>query len=222
MPAFDGPTPALSRTRIKICGITRNEDALLAARLGADAIGLVFHPASPRAVEPAQVPDLLAGLPPFVTVVGLLVDPDPQQVRAVLASGLVNCLQFHGNESVRMVQTFAVPRIKAIRIRDEDSLEQLVPFKGVASVLLDTWDAHAAGGTGRSFDWSIARKAVERGHDNLVLAGGLNPDNVAEAIIQVRPWGVDVSSGVETAPGLKDSEKMRRFIAAVTQANKRR
>ncbi|MFM1897266.1 MAG: hypothetical protein RLZZ385_2340 [Pseudomonadota bacterium] len=211
----------MPRTRIKICGITRNEDALAAARLGADAIGLVFHDSSPRAVKPSMITALLKDLPPFVTVVGLVVNPEPAQVHAILASGLVQCLQFHGQEPAVFIQGFPLPRLKAIRVQDSSALDSLAAYQGVATILLDAYDPQAAGGTGRSFDWSIARRAVTQGHDSLVLAGGLTADNVGEAIIQVRPWGVDVSSGVEAAPGIKDAMKMERFIATVREADTR-
>jgi phosphoribosylanthranilate isomerase len=206
----------LPRRRIKICGITRAEDARLAAELGADAIGLNFYSASPRAIGVEKVYELIDNLPPFVTVVGLFVNPQQADVERVLDTGLIQCLQFHGDESLQFCSSFGAPFIKAIRVRSlQDSKEKLQPFKGVCSILLDAYVKGTEGGTGATFDWSVARQLVDDGENPIILAGGLDSHNVADAITQVQPYGVDVSSGVEKAPGIKDPEKLKRFIAAV-------
>lgn len=214
--AFSGQCDSLPRRRIKICGITRAEDARLASDLGADALGLVFHPSSPRAVNPGSIAGIVGNLPAFVTVVGLFVDPTESAVRAVLESGRVQCLQFHGNESESFCGSFGVPYVKAVRVMDLASArQQLLPFQGKCSVILDAFVTGVAGGTGHTFDWSIARQLVIDGHNPIVLAGGLSPANVSEAIAEVSPYGVDVSSGVERQPGVKDTDKLRRFFDAV-------
>ncbi|MCB1671898.1 MAG: phosphoribosylanthranilate isomerase [Gammaproteobacteria bacterium] len=206
----------MSRRRIKICGITRAEDARLAADLGADALGLVFHPASSRALNPDSIANVVGRLPAFVTVVGLFVDPELALVQQVLETGLVQCLQFHGNESVDFCRSFGVPFIKAIRVRDLDQARrQLQPFQGQCSVILDAYVKGRPGGTGEAFDWSLAKAVVSDGHNPVILAGGLTPENVASAIAAVSPYGVDVSTGVEQRPGIKDPDKLRRFFDAV-------
>lgn len=210
----------MARHRIKICGITRAEDARLAAELGADAIGLVFHPASPRAVQPDSIAAIVAGLPAFVTVVGLFVDPSAASVARVLDTGLVQCLQFHGEESLAFCQSFGVPFIKAVRVKNLASARShLQPFQGQCSVILDSFVQGALGGTGRTCDWDTARTLVEDAANPIILAGGLTPDNVAEALAKVLPYGVDVSSGVEESPGIKDPQKMRSFFQAVYHAD---
>ncbi|MBT8147562.1 MAG: phosphoribosylanthranilate isomerase [Gammaproteobacteria bacterium] len=205
----------MPRRRVKICGITRADDARLAAELGADAIGLNFHPQSPRAIHSLQIADIVGKLPAFVTVVGLFVDPLREDVEAVLNTGLIQCLQFHGNETVDFCSSFGVPFIKAVRVKGlAEARSYLKPFQGKCSVILDAYVKGAVGGTGESFDWSVAGEIVRDGQNPIILAGGLRPENVAEAIKAVRPYGVDVSSGVEMAPGVKDPEKVKRFIAA--------
>lgn len=206
----------MPRRRVKICGITRADDARLAAEHGADAIGLNFHPQSPRAIKPQQIKEIVGNLPAFVTVVGLFVDPLRKDVEEVLDSGLIQCLQFHGNETVQYCSSFGVPFIKAVRVKNlPEARSYLQPFQGKCSVILDAYVKGTAGGTGESFDWSVARELVRDGQNPIILAGGLGPENVADAIKAVEPYGVDVSSGVETAPGVKDPEKVKRFIAAV-------
>ena len=206
----------MPRRRIKICGITRAEDARLAAALGADAIGLIFHPDSPRAINPRQISDIVGDLPAFITVVGLFVNPRKESVEEVLGSGLVQCLQFHGDESLRFCSSLGVPYIKAIRVKSlADARNDLEPFHGACSVILDTYVKGAAGGTGATFDWSVARELVRDGRNPIILAGGLDPENVADAIAAVNPYGVDVCSGVEAAPGVKDPDRLQRFFAAV-------
>jgi phosphoribosylanthranilate isomerase len=189
---------------------------MLAAELGADAIGLNFYSASPRAIGFEKISEITGNLPAFVTVVGLFVNPSKDDVEQVLDTGLIQCLQFHGDESPQFCSSFGAPFIKAVRVRSlEETREKLQSFKGVCSILLDAYIKGLAGGTGATFDWSVARQLVEDGENPIILAGGLDPDNVADAIAQVQPYGVDVSSGVEKAPGVKDCERLARFFAAV-------
>ncbi len=204
-----------ARTRTKICGITRVEDAVAAAEAGADALGLVFFTGSPRHVDIAQARAIRASVPPFVTVVGLFVNPAVAEVNAVLAEVALDLLQFHGNEIPEFCCGFRVPYIKAIRVRSAAAaLSEAHAHRETAQgLLLDAWDEQRFGGTGQSFDWrEVAQLA---GTARIILAGGLRPGNVAEAIRIAQPWAVDVSSGVEEAPGLKSSSLIRQFISEV-------
>jgi len=201
------------RTRVKICGITRAEDALAAARAGADAIGLVFYPGSPRAVIAAQAREIVASLPPFVTPVGLFVDASPGEIQAVLKAVPLALLQFHGDEPPAACRAPGLPYIKAIRLRPGDDLAARArPYEDAAAILADAYLEGIPGGTGRTLDWSRLPASLAR---PLILAGGLTPDNVAAAVARVRPWAVDVSGGVETAPGIKDAAKIAAFIRGV-------
>lgn len=203
----------MRRTRVKICGLTSGADLAAAAGLGVDAVGLVFYPPSPRAVGAELARSLLASLPPFVTSVGLFVDAEPDEVRAVLHQVPLDLLQFHGDEPPEYCAAFGRPWLKAIRMRPGVDAEGFARIYGAAAgLLLDTYDPLAPGGTGRCFDWGLipARLAPR-----IVLAGGLEPANVAEAIRRVRPWGVDVSGGVESAKGVKDPVKMEAFLQGV-------
>lgn len=201
------------RTRVKICGITRVEDALAAARLGADAIGLVFYAKSPRAVNIPQAQAVARALPPFVTIVGLFVDAAPEEIRKVLTAVPLDLLQFHGNEAPQACRAYGLPYLKVIHMaEDTDMVSGARPYDDAAGILVDTYVQGVPGGTGRSFDWSRLPAALTC---PLILAGGLNPDNVAAAVAQVRPWAVDVSGGVETAPGIKDAAKVAAFIREV-------
>lgn len=203
----------IPRLRVKICGITRPEDGAMAARLGADAIGLVFHPASPRFVGAATARRIVAALPPFVVVVGLFRNDEPAAVRAALKTVPLHLLQFHGDEEPDYCAAFGLPYLKAVpmgagaEVRDYEDR-----FAAAAGLLLDSHGGNTMGGTGESFDWG--RIPGER-RKPLILAGGLHPGNVAAAIRQVRPYAVDVSSGVETAKGIKDAELMRAFLRGV-------
>lgn len=205
-------------TRIKICGITRPEDALAAAAGGADAIGMVFYPDSPRAVSAAQACEIVAVVPPFVTVVALFVDEPAEAVQRILEEVPVDLLQFHGDETPDYCGRFARPWIKALRVRSgvdvEAECERYLSGRGV---LLDTWHEGKAGGTGKTFDWELGRVRTSL---PVVLAGGLDADNVGGAIKALRPAAVDVSSGVESAPGIKDAVAIQRFIGAVREADK--
>ena len=204
------------RTRVKICGITRVEDAAAAARAGADAIGLVFYPASPRFLSLERGRELRDSLPPFVTPVALFVNPAPQEVRAVLERVRPAMLQFHGEEAPGFCAQFGLPYVKACRVKPGvDLLEYLRPFSAAAGWLLDS-HVEQYGGIGESFDWSLI--PAERSRP-LVLSGGLTRDNVREAIRRVRPWAVDVSSGVESAKGIKDAARIAAFIAEARHAD---
>lgn len=203
----------MRRTRVKICGLTSGADLAVAAGLGVDAVGLVFYPASPRAVAADLARSLLTSVPPFVTSVGLFVDAEPDAVRAVLAQVPLDLLQFHGEESPEYCAAFGRPWLKAIRMRPGVDAERLARlYGGAAGLLLDTYDPAAPGGTGRRFDWGLIPARLA---SRIVLAGGLEPANVADAIRRVRPWGVDVSGGVESAKGVKDPAKMEAFLQGV-------
>jgi phosphoribosylanthranilate isomerase len=203
--------------RVKICGITRLEDALAAARAGADALGFNFWPKSKRYVDPRAAGEIIAQLPPFVAAVGVFVDPTREEaLRAAELSG-VHWLQLHGDESPELCAALPLPVIKALRVRDRASLDALARYE-VAGFLLDA-DTAGYGGSGETFDWSLAAEGARRAP--IVLAGGLRPENVADAVRQVRPWAVDVASGVESAPGIKDHEKTARFIREAKAAKEK-
>jgi phosphoribosylanthranilate isomerase len=209
----------LPRTRIKICGITNPADALAASRAGADALGLVFYPASPRAVSHAQAAEIAACVPPLVQVVALFVNASVEQVRDTLERVPVHLLQFHGDEPASYCEQFHRPYLKAVRVREGmDLASACAPYAGASGLLLDTWQAGVPGGTGQAFDWRLAQQALPR---PLVLAGGLTASNVGQGMAALRPAAVDVSGGVEREPGLKDPEKMARFVAAVRAADRR-
>ena len=204
------------RTRVKVCGITRAADARAAAEAGADAIGLVFYPPSPRYLSTERAVEIRDALPPFVQSVALFVNPDAPQVAQVIGRVKPALLQFHGEETAQFCAQFGLPYVKACRVRQGvDALEYLRPFSTAAAWL---FDSHVAeyGGVGESFDWSLVPAQRER---PVILSGGLSRDNVAGAIRRVRPWGVDVSSGVESAKGLKDAVKIAAFIAEVRNAD---
>lgn len=207
----------MSRTRIKICGITRQEDARAAVESGADAIGLVFYPDSPRAITIAQAQAVVAAVPPFVTVVGLFVDAAADRVNEVLRAVPLGMLQFHGGEPAAWCGQFCRPWVKALRVRSaEDITSGLSGYPGAAGLLLDAWQEGVPGGTGKTFDWRLAGSRHAR---PIVLAGGLNAENVGRAIATVRPFAVDVSGGVESAPGVKDPALIREFVAAARRAD---
>jgi phosphoribosylanthranilate isomerase len=208
------------RTRVKICGITRTQDARAAADAGADAIGLVFYPPSPRFLSAERAVEIRDALPPFVQTVALFVNPDAAQVAQVLGRVRPGALQFHGDETPQFCAQFGMPWIKAARVKGGvstgvDLLEYLRGFSGANAWLLDSY-VDAYGGVGESFDWSLV--PVERDRP-LILSGGLAIDNVGEAIRRVHPYGVDVSSGVESAKGIKDAAKIAAFIAEVRNAD---
>jgi phosphoribosylanthranilate isomerase len=208
------------RTRVKVCGITRVQDARAAAEAGADAIGLVFYPQSPRYLSGERAVEIRDALPPFVQSVALFVNPDAAQVAQVLQRVRPALLQFHGEETPEFCAQFGVPFVKACRVKTQapraDLLEYLRPFSRAAAWLFDSYVAEY-GGVGERFDWSLLPAGkLDR---PLILSGGLASDNVAEAIRRVRPWGVDVSSGVESGKGIKDAAKIAAFIAEVRNAD---
>jgi phosphoribosylanthranilate isomerase len=204
------------RTRVKICGITRPGDARAAADAGADAIGLVFYPPSPRYLSGERAIEIRDALPPFVQTVALFVNPDAAQVAQVIGRVKPGMLQFHGEETPQFCAQFGLPYIKACRVRQgTDLLEYLRPFAAASAWLLDSF-VEAYGGVGERFDWSLVPGRLER---PLVLSGGLDRDNVAQAVRKLHPWGVDVSSGVESAKGIKDAAKIAAFISEVRNAD---
>jgi phosphoribosylanthranilate isomerase len=203
------------RTRVKICGITRSADATVAARAGADAIGLVFYPPSPRFVSLERAREIRDALPPFVQAVALFVNADAAQIAQVIGSVHPAMLQFHGDETPEFCEQFGLPFVKACRVKKGVSaLEYLRPFSRAAAWLFDS-HVPEYGGVGESFDWSL----VPATDKPVILSGGLSPANVAAAIRRVKPWGVDVSSGVESAKGIKDAAKIAAFIAEVSNAD---
>jgi len=198
--------------RVKICGISDSATAVVAAEAGADAIGLIFAP-SRRRVTAAQAREIAAALPPFVTKVGVFVDEERGRIEELIAACGLGAVQLHGAEPPEFCAGFRVPVVKAIRVKDASSLEQMTAYQ-VDAFLLDTFDASALGGTGRTFDWTLAIQAA-RTH-RTILSGGMTPVNVVEALTRVVPYGVDVSSGVET-DGRKDHAKIRDFIRRVRE-----
>lgn len=201
------------RTRVKICGLTRTDDVRAAVRGGADAIGLVFHPGSPRHLTLEKAERLVAEVPAFVTVVGLFVDAKRSTIVEALGRVRLDLLQFHGGESVEDCRGFGRPWVKALRMRPGvDVGAALEPYGEAQGFLLDAYEDGQAGGTGRTFDWDLIPSGLAT---RIILAGGLNPQNVAHALSLVRPFAVDVSSGVESAPGQKSPEKIAAFLREV-------
>lgn len=206
------------RTRVKICGFTRVEDALIAAHLGVDALGLVFYAASPRHVTIDQARKIVRALPAFTSVVGLFVDAKEAQIREVLAAVSLDCIQFHGDESATACALYAKPYIKAIRVQQDTDIPALAEYyQGAAGLLLDAYHPDAKGGTGQAFDW---RLLPEQCALPIILAGGLQADHVKTAIRHYRPYALDVSSGVESAKGIKDGAKMTAFLKEVYEGDR--
>ena len=205
--------------RVKICGITCIEDAQAAALAGADSLGFNFVARSPRAISAAQAAQIIQTLPPFVTTVGLFLDPQPETVRKVLEIAALDVLQFHGNESAALCASLGRPYLKAIPVKGPLDLEQLQSeYADAQALMLDAWAGGQSGGTGQTFDWSLWPHGATM---PLVLAGGLTPDNVAEAILATRPYAVDVSGGVEgDQPGRKNAVLIHRFIAEVRRVER--
>ena len=203
------------RTRVKICGITRQQDADAVAACGADALGLVFYPDSPRYVELPGARAISRSVAPFVTVTGLFVNAMPDTIEAALAEVPLGLLQFHGQEDNSDCTKWGLPFIKSVAMQPGQDLQAVMDaFPDAAGFLLDAWQPRTHGGGGETFDWNIIPPGIER---PLILAGGLTPGNVNEAVRQVKPWGVDVSSGVESAPGIKSVEKINQFMTGVEQ-----
>jgi len=200
-------------TRIKICGIKHLDDALKVIECGADAIGLIFVEKSPRYVSLTDARVIAESLPPFVTVVGLFMDASEETVREALKVVPLNLLQFHGDESPEFCDQFEMPYIKVLRMRENVNVVAFAQeYPNAAGILLDTYHKGVAGGTGQSFDWSLIPENIPL---PLILAGGLNPENVASAVETVKPYAVDVSSGVESEPAIKDHKKIEQFIKEV-------
>lgn len=217
----------MQRTRIKICGITRQEDLRAAVALGADALGFVFYPKSPRYVTPEQAAALCTVLPPYVSAVALFVNPTVEEVRAVAGKAPLALIQFHGDETLEACAELAAavsrPFVRAFRVRPDTSPEELLEYERIyraaspwfSGLLLDTW-VDAYGGAGKVFDWSLVPKELA---PRVVLSGGLNVQNATDAVVRVRPFAVDVSSGVEAQKGIKDARKLADFIGAVRAAD---
>lgn len=204
------------RTRIKICGLTRPDDVAAAVACGADALGFILYPQSPRYVDVTRLEQLVREVPPFVTTVGLFVNASPSQIDAVRARVLLSLFQFHGDETAAQCRASGVPYLKALRMRPElDLVESSQRYPDAAALLLDAW-VEGYGGGGKTFDWSLIPKNLA---PRVVLSGGLNAQNVTDAIAQVHPYAVDVSSGVESAKGIKDAARIRDFCAAVRAAD---
>jgi phosphoribosylanthranilate isomerase len=201
------------RTRVKICGLTRPQDVVAAANAGADAVGFVFYEPSPRSVSIEMAAELIRSLPAFVTATGLFVNPERDYVEEVLSKVPLDLLQFHGDETPEFCQSFSTRWIKAVRVRNRGDIEQAFQdYFRASGLLVDAWVADTYGGTGQSFNWDLipSHRPLP-----LILAGGLASDNVAAAVQQVRPWGVDVSGGVESGKGIKHTAKMTDFISEV-------
>lgn len=206
----------MSRTRIKICGITREQDLQAAVAAGADAIGFVFFPQSPRHLEIERAATLARLVPPFVTRVGLFVNPDPQTLASTLAAVPLDLVQYQGDETTEFCESMGHPYVKVARMRPGiDLVEFARSYPSARGLLLDAY-VESYGGAGQKFDWSLVPKELPL---PVVVAGGLTAANVGSAIRQLRPWGVDVSSGVEAAKGIKDADKIKAFVAAVKDAD---
>ena len=208
------------RVRVKICGITQVEDALHAIENGADAIGLVFYSPSPRCVSIAQAIEIIDKIPAFVSTVGLFVNAEAQFIHEVISQVPLDLLQFHGDETPEQCSRYGMPFIKAIRVKSDTNLVQCaIDFSASKGLLLDTYTEGVAGGTGQVFDWNLIPKQLtvlrQANEPPVILAGGLNAQNVAQAIAQVRPYAVDVSGGVEISKGIKDVAKIAAFMQQV-------
>ncbi len=201
------------RTRVKVCGLVRRDDALRAADLGADALGFVFAPGSRRRADPERVARIVEELPPFVVAVGVFRDQPLDEVRALARACRLDLVQLHGSEDMAYIQRLGLRVIKAFGVGPGWSPEALEAYRALGAFLLDA----PGGGTGRTIPWGAARRA--RRYGRVVLAGGLHAGNVAEAVRRVRPWAVDAASGTEAAPGVKDPEKMEAFLRAVREAD---
>lgn len=201
-----------NQVRIKICGITNLDDALAAAELGADAVGFIFYEKSKRHISPRAAAFIIRELPPFIATVGVFVNEPPEKVVDIAKEAGVGCIQLHGDETPEYCQAVGLRTIKALRVKDASVLNSLRSYS-VSAILLDTYREGVPGGTGETFDWDIASEAAATGR--VILSGGLTPENVREAVGKVRPYAVDVSSGVESSPGRKDHEKLRKFFEQV-------
>ncbi len=199
--------------RIKICGITRTEDAKTAAHLGVDALGFIFVKKSPRFIEVQAAAEIIRALPSFVNRVGVFIDEPIENIVEICRIAMIDTVQLHGSESPEFCAQVPFPVIKAISVRDDTEIS-LIDSYTTSAILLDTWSSGTSGGTGRTFDWRIAQKATLR-NEHIILAGGLGPSNVEDALQAVQPYGVDINSGVEIKPGIKNPHKMRDVVRIV-------
>jgi phosphoribosylanthranilate isomerase len=198
--------------KIKICGITNMDDALLAADLGSDALGFIFVKTSPRYIRPTLARKIIQELPPFIVPVGVVADAAREDVLDLIEETRIGCVQFHGNESPKQLAKFPVPIYKSFRVNKDFNPETLRWYK-VSAYLLDTYVDDAFGGTGKTFDWDVAVKA--KAYGRIILAGGLTPENIIEAVKKVQPYAVDVNSGVESASGKKDKNKLEQLFKTI-------
>ncbi len=206
------------RTRVKICGFTRSDDAVVAANLGVDAIGLVFYPPSPRHVSIEQAKKIVQALPAFISVVALFVDEQETQIRTVLEQLPIDCLQFHGEESAEVCRQYNKPYMKALRVKPElDIMAAADEYQDAAALLLDAYHPGIKGGSGSQFDWNLIPENCPL---PVVLAGGLQVENARQAVETVKPYALDVSSGVESSKGIKDVAKMAAFIQAIKEGDR--
>jgi len=203
--------------KIKICGITNLEDALAAAAAGADALGFNFYKKSPRCIEPQKAAEIIEQLPPFIVPVGIFVNEREDRIREILAATGIQAVQFHGDESPEFCQRFGGRVIKAFQVKDKESLKNMAHYR-VGAFLLDSYKDGVRGGTGVAFDWHLA--VVAKTFGKIILAGGLTPENVAEAVKLVQPYGVDVAGGVEKEKGVKDHAMLKKFITEVRRASR--
>lgn len=206
------------RVRVKICGLTRREDAKLAVDLGADALGFIFWPLSPRAIAPADARSVHAGLPALVSRVGVFVDASPDEVADVVRVASLDVVQLHGDEPAETYAGVGAKVMKVAALEHDADVDRVMVWPADVTPLVDAVDRERRGGTGRRADWTLAAR-LSAGRP-IVLAGGLNADNVAEAVAEVAPWGIDVSSGVEDAPGVKSALRLRAFFASVADASR--
>ena len=209
----------MGKIRVKICGITRPEDARAAVAAGADALGFIFYPPSPRNISAGDVGRIVKDLPPFVTRVGVFVNDSVERIGIVAHTAGLNLVQLAGDEDAKYISGLrGIPWIKAIRVENEKDIEGCLEIMKLGHVLLDSKVHGVMGGSGKSFDWSLVKDRIPG--EKIVLAGGLNVENIEEAIRVVKPYAVDVSSGVESSPGIKDHDKIREFIALVRELEK--
>lgn len=199
-------------TRVKICGITRIEDALLAEELGADALGFIFYPGSKRFIEPGRAGEIISSLSPYLTTVGVFVNQSRDEINSFIEKSGISLVQLHGDESPEFCSGLTHKSVKAIRVKGPSDLERVELYQGEA-ILFDKYSDEQYGGTGESFSWDLLSGLTT--NKRIILSGGLTPENVGEAISIVKPYAVDVSSGVEDSPGIKNEDKMRKFIEAV-------
>lgn len=207
--------------RVKICGITNLADALAAVKYGADALGFIFYKKSPRYINPQAACEIISKLPPFITTVGIFVNETSEIIMDIREKCSLNLLQLHGEEPPEFLKMLKGGVIKALRVKDNTSPEIIKRFPAANGFLLDSYTKDDYGGSGTTFNWKIAKEAVELSEQPIILAGGLTPDNVSEAVRTVRPYGVDTSSGVEKAKGIKDHKLIKNFIIKAKEAGNR-